>query len=135
MIDYSTERTLGALLQDSVRESRRSLARLLTLSLSLSPGHSFYATVLTTTKKEEKKERKTDRARERAKTTTKEAQQNSLAGAPSVSLYPRIVKGRNFKEWVGGGGTHLFYQIENNFGLQKVRSAQFRPLNFSLSQL
>jgi hypothetical protein len=36
MIDYGTEQTLGVLLQDSVRESRRSLARLLVLSLSLS---------------------------------------------------------------------------------------------------
>jgi hypothetical protein len=146
MIDYSTGRTLGALLQDSVRESRRSLARLLalSLSLSLSSGHSFYETVLTTTKKEEKKrkERKTDwpSERENAQQRQQKKRNRKVSPAtPSVSLYPRIVKGRNFFKWgvegVGAGGTYLFYQIENNFGLQKVRSAQFPPLNFSLSQL
>jgi hypothetical protein len=105
MIDYSTERTLGALLQDSVRESRRSLARLLALSLS----RTFFLRDSfdddEERRKERKKERKTDRARERATTTTEETQQKSLAGDTSLSLYPRIVKGRNFKEWrVGGRG-------------------------------
>jgi len=94
---------------------------------------------LTTTKKEEKKERKKERLTERENAQQRQQKKRNRKVSPATPACPYTrasLRGEISKNggW-GGVGTYLFYQIENNFGLQKVRSAQFPPLNFSLYQL